>query len=113
MAETKNKIRTPVGELTSNTAEEAEFIPEETGTGYWEEKVPYRLFRDSGKYSEPVFVSVNGRAFLIPRGKTVNIPRYVAQALDDSEALKNEAATKSDQMEADFLNESMARNIKY
>lgn len=113
MAETKNRVRTPAGELTSNSVEEAEFIPEEKSAGYWEERVPYRLFRDSGKYSEPVFAGVNGKTFLIPRGKTVMIPRYVAQALDDSEALKNEAASKSDQMEADFFNETQARGITY
>ena len=76
----------------------------------WNERVPYRLFRDGGKYAEPVFVSVNGQTFLVPRGQNVMVPRFVAQVLDDSEALKTEAAARADQMEAEFLNQSAQRN---
>ena len=76
-----------------------------------DDRVPYRLFRDNDRYSEPVFVGVNGRTFLIPRGQTVLIPRCVAQVLDDSEALKNEAAARSDQLESEFLRQSAARSI--
>ena len=39
------------------------------------------------------------------------VPRFVAQVLDDSEALKTEAAARADQMEAEFLNQSAQRNI--
>ena len=75
MAETKNKVRTIAGEIESPNMQDAEFIPDSKNTGdYWDEKVPYRLFRDSGKYSEPVFVGVNGKTFLVPRGKTVTPP---------------------------------------
>lgn len=93
------------------TDAETETESEQTPAIDWNEKIPYRLFRDSGKYSEPVFVSVNGHPFLIPRGKTVMIPRYVAQVLEDSAALKAEAAMKADQLEDEFLNETAARNI--
>lgn len=38
---------------------------------YLEEYVPVRLFKDKEKYSDDVFVAVNGEGCLIRRGETV------------------------------------------
>ena len=46
--------------------------------------VPIRLFKDNDKYKDDVFVAVNGRSFQIKRGETVQVPAYVAEALEQS-----------------------------
>lgn len=48
------------------------------------EMVKIKLFKDGGKYSEPVFVAVNGRRWIVPRGVEVEIPDYVAEVLERS-----------------------------
>lgn len=47
--------------------------------------VTVRLFKDSGKYTAPRFVGVNGKHYLIERGKDVEVPDYVAEVLKNSE----------------------------
>lgn len=51
-----------------------------------EKKVPVNLFLDNDKYSDDVFVGLNGINYLIRRGETVMVPESVAQVLKDSEA---------------------------
>lgn len=102
-AVTKSKVRTVAGDLPGDSLQEVEFLPEIGDPVDMEEKVSYRLFRDSGRYSEPVFVGVNGRTFLVPRGKTVMVPRFVAQVLDDSEAMRDRASARSDELESEFI----------
>lgn len=51
-----------------------------------EKKVAVNLFLDNDKYSDDVFVGINGRNYLIRRGETVMVPESVAQVLKDSEA---------------------------
>lgn len=46
------------------------------------ELVTVRLFKDGEKYKEDVFVSVNSKTWLIQRGVSVRIPRYVALQLE-------------------------------
>lgn len=50
-----------------------------------EEYVPVRLFRDKEKYSDDVFVAVNGEGCLIRRGETVMIRRKFAEVLEQSD----------------------------
>lgn len=52
---------------------------------YMEQYVPVRLFRDNDKYSEDVFVAVNGEGCLIKRGETVMIKRKFAEVLEQSD----------------------------
>lgn len=56
-----------------------------------EKMVKLRLFKDSGKYKEPVFVAVNGKTYMIERGVEVEVPDYVAEVLANSEAQLTEA----------------------
>ena len=59
---------------------------------YLEERVSVKLFKDNGKYSQDVFVSVNGENCVIKRGKTVLVKRKFALALSQSEAQDSYAA---------------------
>lgn len=43
------------------------------------------LFYDKERYSEPVFVGINGRNWYIPRGvKGIKVPKVVKEVLDQS-----------------------------
>lgn len=44
-----------------------------------------KLFHDNGEYNNDLFVSVNGNSFLIKRGVEVEVPDYIAQAIEDAE----------------------------
>lgn len=50
-----------------------------------EELVEIRLFKDSGKYKDDVYVGCNGDRILIQRGERVKIPRKFAEILDQSD----------------------------
>ena len=52
------------------------------------------LFKDSHRYSEPVFVGVNGETYLIQRGVDVEVPKAVAEVLHHSEEMDNAAQEK-------------------
>ena len=66
-----------------------------------EEVIPYGpddvveippIFYDKDKYSAPVRVGVNGKMYLIPRGKSgIKVPRVVAEILEQS-AYQNQIA---------------------
>ena len=53
-----------------------------------------RLFKDSQRYKAPVFVGVNGEAYLIQRGVDVEVPKAVAEVLRHSEEMDGEAMAK-------------------
>lgn len=65
-----------------------------------EEEVEIKLFKDNGKYSQPLFVGVNGETVAIQRGEKVRVKRKFVEVIENSErqdyetALKIEAATK-------------------
>ena len=52
---------------------------------YLEEYVDVKLFRDSDRYNDDVYVAVNGQNCLIKRGEWVKIKRKFALVLDQSE----------------------------
>lgn len=62
-----------------------------------EEMVQVYLFKDGGKYSEDVFVGINGKRWKIRRGESVLVPKAVAEVLKNSEA--------QDRATADFIKE--------
>lgn len=53
--------------------------------------VTIELFKDSGKYKDALYVNVNNYNALIPRGKRVSVPYYVAMHIQ--EMLKQDAQT--------------------
>ncbi|XBX08866.1 hypothetical protein QMP26_18695 [Enterocloster clostridioformis] len=46
-----------------------------------EETVKFALFRDDDRYKAPLFVGVNGRSYLIKRGKEVELPKSVYEVI--------------------------------
>ena len=62
---------------------------------YYNEPVKVKLFKDNDKYKDDVFVAVNGRGMIVPRGIEVEIPRKYAIALKNSEAQDSFAAEYS------------------
>ncbi len=59
---------------------------------YYNELVSVKLFKDSDRYKDDVFVAVNGVGMIVPRGTEVQIPRKYAIALQNSEAQDSFAA---------------------
>lgn len=52
---------------------------------YLNEYVDIKLFRDSDKYNDDVYVAVNGQNCIIKRGEWVKVKRKFALVLDQSE----------------------------
>ena len=64
-------------------------------SAYYNELVKVKLFKDSDKYRDDLFVAVNGKGMIVPRGKEVEIPRKYAIAIAHSEAQDSFAAEYS------------------
>ena len=64
---------------------------------YLNESVKIKLFKDTGKYKDDVFVSCNGEAYAIKRGIEVEVPRKIAMILEQS---YNQDIETSEMMEA-------------
>lgn len=108
MAEEKKSKTAPAPAETAP----AETTGPEPGSEEWlQEKVEVELFRDDGKYTEDVFVGVNGKTFQIKRGVPVMVPRYVAEVLKNSEQQRKQAAMNTDKLQADFERSSKERGI--
>ena len=45
-------------------------------------KVKITLFRDNNQYKDALYAAVNGESYLIPRGVEVEVPYYVAEAIE-------------------------------
>lgn len=56
------------------------------------ELVPIRLFYDGKQYKDPLSVSVNGTHYLIRRGETVMVPRFIRDIIENSERQDRAAA---------------------
>ena len=74
---------------------------------YYNELVTVKLFKDTDKYKDDVFVAVNGKGMIVPRGKEVKIPRKYAIALKNSEAQDSFAA----QFQADLAKNAGANEL--
>ena len=67
------------------------------------EMVPVHLPKIPGEHTT-VFVGINGRSWQIPRGKTVEVPKPVADMLKERDRRQEEAERSSEQ-EQEKLNE--------
>lgn len=65
-------------------------------------KISFRAFKDNDKYKDDLVVGINGKVWVIQRGKNVFIPRYVYLALEDSERQKAMAANMSEKFSDEF-----------
>ena len=93
LEEAKAEAAKIVAEAKGNTAadeEKAKKIAEDKARG--EELVEIKLFKDTGKYKDDVFVGCNGDTIAIKRGERVTIKRKFAEILDNSERQDYETA---------------------
>jgi hypothetical protein len=63
-------------------------------------KVTIELFKDDYKYKEPLFVGINGRTWMIPRGVPVQLDDYVAEFIENQ---KSEEARIMRKVEAEEI----------
>ena len=75
--------------------------------------VPVKLFRDSGRYTDDVFVCVNGHPYLIKRGETVMVPPAVAEVLRNAEEQREKAALNSEKLQNEFQKASAERGLSF
>lgn len=73
-----------------------------------EEMVEIKLFKDTGKYKDPVFVSCNGESIAIERGVRVKIKRKHAEILDHSDKQDYEAALYAEGKAKEFERDTKA-----
>jgi hypothetical protein len=74
------------GVTSEDTDEEVKKVNESM-----KELVAIELFLDNDKYKDDVIVSVNGKTWQIKRGVEVQVPRYVAEVIKNSQ--KQDRAT--------------------
>ena len=82
-AEAKSIVEEARRKAGSNTAEREAAIAADRARG--EELVEVKLFKDSDRYKDDVFVGCNGENVVIQRGVRVKIKRKFAEILDHSE----------------------------
>lgn len=87
-----------------NKAEKAAKMAEDKARG--EELVEVKLFKDSGKYKDDVFVGCNGETIAIKRGERVKIKRKFAEILDNSEHQDYETAQLIEQKSGEWARKS-------
>ena len=88
------------------TAERAAEIEADRLRG--EELVEVKLFKDTGKYKDDVFVGCNGDNCYIQRGERVQIKRKYAEVLDNSEHQDYETAQMIEQKSAEWASKAKA-----
>lgn len=82
-----------IAEASAGRKESAETAAKrEADKARGEELVEVKLFKDSGKYKDDVFVGCNGETVAIQRGVRVKIKRKFADILDNSEHQDYETA---------------------
>lgn len=73
------------------------------------DKVEITLFKDTGKYSEDVTVTINGVTYQIQRGVPVEVPRYVADIIRQSEKQDLHTANMIQKLTSEY--EKKAKNM--
>lgn len=96
-------MRAEAEKLTNGKMKTAERIAEiEADKARGEELVSVKLFKDTGKYKDDVFVGCNGETIAIKRGERVEIKRKFAEVLDNSEHQDYETAQMIEQKSAEW-----------
>lgn len=67
-----------------------------------EERVTVTLFKDNGKYKEPVFLSINGDNCVIQRGVPVSIKKKFALLLQEQQRQAKAAADNDEYWQSQF-----------
>ena len=71
-----------------------------------EKLVPFRAFKDDGRYKDDIFVSVNGKRYQIKRGVEVMIPESVYEVLMNSQVQDQAAFSLMEQKANEFISET-------
>lgn len=66
------------------------------------EFVKIKLFKDDYRYKNDLYVAINGRDWLIKRGKEVTVPKYLADFIERQMHEEARIWEKVEQEEADF-----------
>ena len=82
-----------------------------TNTPSGEELVTVQLFKDGERYSDDVFVAVNGERVQIRRGESMQIKRKFAEVLDRSLRQDTATANMMSAKSAEFESQAKALNI--
>lgn len=82
-------------------------LDRDTHESYLNEYVDVRLFKDNGKYKEPLYVGINGKNCMIPRGEFVRIKRKFAFLIEQSEIQEMKAAETLQQAKDRYAQESV------
>lgn len=89
MAKSAETVQVPETVQDPETTQEPETVLEPDPM---QEMVKIKIPRDPiNKGNDSLFVAINGRKFLIQRGKTVEVPRAVAEVIEHSEEQAEEA----------------------
>lgn len=89
----------------------AEAAAAQDQAAWLEERVPIRLFQDSDKYRDDVFVCINGEACQIKRGVEVMVKRKFAMLLAQSADQDRAAAEMAAAYENEFQDQARARGL--
>lgn len=71
---------------------------DKTSDEYLNQLVPVKLVKDK-QHTRDQIVRVNGYAYQIQRGKTVLVPRFVKEVLDNAERQAQEALERSQELQ--------------
>ena len=71
--------------------------------------VTIKLFKDTGKYSEPLTVILNGKIWRFERGVEHRVPKDIAEIIDHSEYQNNMTARMIEAREREW--EEKAKNL--
>lgn len=108
-----NQAKEEAGKIL-NSATKKEFVTVPTSVEKNEERahemVTIRLFKDNGKYKDDVFVGVNDKRYQIKRGIEVEVPRFVAEVLENSKKQDDETMEYISNLESDYEKKSV--NLK-
>ena len=73
-------------------------------------KVTIELFKDDYRYKEPLFVGVNGRFLMIPRGKPVEVDDYIADFIEQQKAEEARIMRRVEAEEDEYKQKTAALN---
>ena len=109
VAEAKAKLE---ADMAAKEAEaKAKLEADMAKAGDADDLVEVTLFKDSGKYKDDVFVSVNGETCLIKRGVAVKVKRKFADVLALSQEQDRKAAKLITDRESDFFAEAAQHGV--
>ena len=94
-------------EIINSKLEKANATPEadedlQKQLAYMEEYVPFKAFKDNGKYKDDIFVAVNGETCLIKRGVQTQIKRKFLEVLRNSAEQNEYAASYSEALQEEY-----------